>query len=216
MTPKDYYTILGIPAGSGPDAIKKAYRRQAMYYHPDRNPGDAYAAAHFRDVQEAYAVLSDPLRREDYLLDRGLYRATGAGFGASVPLTPDSVLRQAVRLDEHVRSLNIYRMDREGVASSVSRLLADAVSLSGSFAEPRVFAQTAHFLARACAPLPLRLVEPFRVSLGTLAASDPSVVKEISAFYTGKRRESLVSRYQTPVLILVTLALCLLAWWLAR
>lgn len=216
MTPKDYYAILGIPAGSGPDVVKKAYRRQAMRYHPDRNPGDAYAAAHFGDVQEAYAVLSDPLRREDYLLERGLYRATGAGFGTAVPLTPDSVLHQAVRLDEYVRSLNVYRMDREGVASSILRLLSDAVSLTGMFDEPRVFTQTAHFLARACAPLPLRFILPLRTGLSALASSDTAVLAEIDALFAVKRRESIVSRYQTPILILVTLALCLLAWWLAH
>ena len=216
MTSKDYYAILGIPAGSGPDAIKRAYRRQAMRYHPDRNTGDAYAAAHFREIQEAYGVLSDPLRREDYHLERGLYRATGQGFGASVPLTPESVLRQAVRLDEYVRGLNLYRMDHEGVAVSVGRLLSDAVSLTSDFAEPRVFAQTAHFLLRACAPLPLRLVVPFQALLNALAASDPAVIAEISAFFASKRRESWVARYQTPLLILVALGLCLLAWWLAR
>jgi curved DNA-binding protein len=59
----DYYKILGIPRGTGADEIKKAYRKLAMRYHPDRNPGDKQAEDRFKEINEAYQVLSDPQKR---------------------------------------------------------------------------------------------------------------------------------------------------------
>ncbi|MFT4579084.1 MAG: curved DNA-binding protein [Nitrospinales bacterium] len=62
----DYYSVLGIKNGSSDDEIKKAYRKQAMKYHPDRNEGDTKAESKFKDISEAYAVLSDKKKRREY------------------------------------------------------------------------------------------------------------------------------------------------------
>ena len=62
----DYYSVLGIKKGSSDDEIKKAYRKQAMKYHPDRNEGDTKAESKFKDISEAYAVLSDQKKRREY------------------------------------------------------------------------------------------------------------------------------------------------------
>ena len=56
---RDYYEVLGIQKGASEDEIKKAYRRMAKQYHPDLHPGDKEAEAHFKEVGEAYEVLSD-------------------------------------------------------------------------------------------------------------------------------------------------------------
>ncbi len=63
---KDYYSVLGIKKGSSDDDIKKAYRKLAMKYHPDRNEGDSKAENKFKDISEAYAVLSDNKKRREY------------------------------------------------------------------------------------------------------------------------------------------------------
>lgn len=62
----DYYKILGVSKTATPDEIKKAFRKLAMKYHPDRNKGDKVAEEHFKKVNEAYAVLSDPEKRRQY------------------------------------------------------------------------------------------------------------------------------------------------------
>lgn len=63
---KDYYAVLGIERNADTAAIKKAYRKLAQQYHPDRNPGDKQAEDRFKEITEAYAVLSDPEKRRQY------------------------------------------------------------------------------------------------------------------------------------------------------
>src|SRR5579884_1392733 len=63
---RDYYEVLGVPRTADEGQIKAAFRRLAMQYHPDRNPGDPSAAERFKEVNEAYAVLSDPEKRRRY------------------------------------------------------------------------------------------------------------------------------------------------------
>ncbi len=66
MEYRDYYKILGVPRGSSADEIKSAYRKLAMQYHPDRNPGDKQAEDRFKEINEAYQVLSDSQKRSRY------------------------------------------------------------------------------------------------------------------------------------------------------
>ena len=63
---KDYYEVLGINKNADDKAIKKAYRKLAKKYHPDINPGDANAEAKFKEVTEAYEILSNPEKRKLY------------------------------------------------------------------------------------------------------------------------------------------------------
>lgn len=63
---KDPYALLGVPRDADADAIKKAYRKLAQKYHPDRNPGDAAAEERFKQISSAHAVLSDPDRRKNF------------------------------------------------------------------------------------------------------------------------------------------------------
>jgi DnaJ-class molecular chaperone len=66
MASTDYYKALGVDKKTSPEEIKKAFRKLAVKYHPDRNPNDKAAEDKFKDINEAYAVLSDPKKKEEY------------------------------------------------------------------------------------------------------------------------------------------------------
>ena len=66
MDYKDYYKILGVERNASEDEIRKAYRKMAMQYHPDRNPNDKQAEERFKEINEAYQVLNDPTKRSHY------------------------------------------------------------------------------------------------------------------------------------------------------
>jgi len=66
MTKRDYYEVLGVSRNASKEDIKKAYRKLAMQYHPDRNPGDKEAEEKFKEAAEAYEVLSDDTKRSNY------------------------------------------------------------------------------------------------------------------------------------------------------
>ncbi len=77
---RDYYEVLGLQKGAGSDEIKKAYRKLAMKYHPDRNPGDKAAEEKFKEVGEAYEVLSDDDKRARY--DQFGFAGVDPNYGA--------------------------------------------------------------------------------------------------------------------------------------
>ena len=76
---RDYYEILGVNRGATPEEIKKAYRKLAVQYHPDKNPGDKVAEEKFKEASNAYSVLSDPEKRRMYDV-RGHAGVEGMGF----------------------------------------------------------------------------------------------------------------------------------------
>ncbi len=67
---KDYYQILGVDPNAADEDVKRAYRRLALEWHPDRNPGNPNATERFQEISEAYAVLIDPVKRRQYDLSR--------------------------------------------------------------------------------------------------------------------------------------------------
>ena len=86
MSKRDFYEILGVDRGASDADIKKAYRKLAIKFHPDKNPDDADAESRFKEAAEAYEILSDQQKRAKY--DRfghaGMGGAAGGGAGLSL------------------------------------------------------------------------------------------------------------------------------------
>lgn len=89
MAKRDYYEVLGLDKNASEDEIKKAYRRLAIKYHPDKNPGDKEAEEKFKEAAEAYDVLHDPQKRQQY--NQFGFNAPGGGFSGDGGFTMDDI-----------------------------------------------------------------------------------------------------------------------------
>ena len=87
----EYYDVLGVDRQAGDDEIKKAYRKLALEYHPDRNPGDKQAEEKFKEIAEAYGVLIDPVKRREYDVFRNSSQQNSQG--GSFHYTQEEILR---------------------------------------------------------------------------------------------------------------------------
>src|SRR5262245_16245887 len=154
---RDYYEVLGVAKGAGPDDIKRAFRQSALKYHPDRNPGPE-SEAKFKEASEAYEVLSDPEKRNRY--DRfghaGLNGASMHDFGGMHAEAIFSVFgdilgdmfgggfshgRGRGRADQGVDIQTVIEVDLKEVATGVEKTLrferADfCAACAGKGAEP--------------------------------------------------------------------------------
>ena len=83
MSKRDYYDVLGVTKSAGADEIKKAYRKMAIKYHPDKNPGDKAAEDKFKEAAEAYEVLSSPEKKQRYdqFGHAGVGSSASGGYG---------------------------------------------------------------------------------------------------------------------------------------
>jgi molecular chaperone DnaJ len=213
VVPKDYYTILHIPPGSSFEAIKKAYRKLAMEFHPDRNRNNPYAAAHFQEVREAYEVLADPAKRESYHQQRALARSAGKGLRNSGPITPKSILQQAIRLEDRVNTAGMARMDPEIVYREIMHLSSDEViEALKPFNDENANEAILTNLIRAAETLPYKLAMLPVPQWRKLSNNN----REIDAYVQRKRQQHLVDIYKTPGIIFLALLLCWLVYKLSH
>ncbi len=129
MAARDYYEVLGVSRNATPEEIKKAYRRLAIQYHPDRNPNDPQAEERFKEISEAYAVLSDPEKRE--VFDR--YGADGLR-GRGFQFDPDDIFSQFMDLFGGAFG-DLFGMGRTRARSQAGRGRDQQVVLSLSLEE---------------------------------------------------------------------------------
>ena len=93
MAKDDYYELLGVSRDASANDLKKAYRKLAVQYHPDKNPGDKKAEEKFKQISEAYDVLKDSEKRQRY--DQFGHAAFKGGGGGTTSVDPFEMFREA-------------------------------------------------------------------------------------------------------------------------
>lgn len=216
MVTKDYYAILEIPPNAGPEDIKKAYRRLAMVFHPDKAGSDPYPAARFKDIREAYEVLSNPGKRRAYLEKRWYERSMGHPPGEQAALTPPFVLTQCLELNKYVYQLDVFRMDKEKLLWNIRQIINhDNIETLQSFGEMECIRQIIFSLLDTCRRLPVKYTAPLLPLLYQLAGNDQQAGQAIDAFATRSKKEDSWQKQKVWVAMLITLLIILLMYIMA-
>jgi molecular chaperone DnaJ len=118
MTHKDYHQLLQVPTTASMEEIKKAYRKLAQQYHPDKTGEDKTAAEYFRQIKEAYEVLSDAKKRKEYYYQRF---STTPAYQKMV--TPVSILKECIELRKITAAIGYYHIDFDLLRAEVEKIL---------------------------------------------------------------------------------------------
>lgn len=209
MQLKDYYSILELPPSASGDEVKKAFRRLAHEYHPDKKNNDPYAAAQFAVIKEAYEILSNPVKREYYLQQRWYAHSIGKKIKQET-ITPVSVLKQSLELNRYVSRLDVHRMDYEGLSDYIENILSDStINTINSFNEPSVNKEIVQMMIKSGRVLPYALATPLVERLRKLKTDDPSTTEQIDQFVRRHKQAAYWEKRKVWIILLITLLICL-------
>ena len=110
MAVKDYYKLLQVEPNADFTTIKKAFRKLAMQYHPDKNEGSLSSTSYYRELQLAYEVLSNPKKREEYHYQRWLEKSMGHELDAAISV--DQVLQLFIHTERCIHEMDKFRTDK--------------------------------------------------------------------------------------------------------
>ena len=205
---KDYYSILEIPPSASLDEIKKAYRRLAQVYHPDKNDNNSYATAHFAEIKEAYEVLSNTNLKDQYLQQRWYARSMGKR-STQGPITPESILKQLLELDKYVRLLDVHRMDQEGLHHYLEDLLSEeTIQRLNGFNQPEINKEIILITLNSTHPLSYKLIVGITDRLKKLHIKDDKIHEKIDHFVHARKRSDYWEKRKIWLILLFVLIIC--------
>ena len=209
MQLKDYYSILELPPSASADEIKKAYRRLAHLYHPDKKDNDPYAAAQFSVIKEAYETLSNPVQKEYYLQQRWYAQSTGNKIKKEI-IIPVNILKQMIELDKYVSKLDIHRMDHQGLFDYIQNTLSDStIETVNSFNEPDINKEIVLISLKSGRALPYSLIAPFTERLKKLKINNELTTKKIDRFVRHHQQIDYWEKRNVWIILLIVLLICI-------
>ena len=209
---KDYYKILELPTTASSQEIKKSFRRLAQQYHPDKNEGSHMAAAHFREIQEAYKVLSDPKQREGYHYQRWYVRSTGKRFD-SAPLTPANILQECLMLQQYVASMNSFHIRFDAVSLHIRELLTpNAIGILLEHNDEAVNRAIIQSVLESAQPLPKKYFLPIIELLLQLAGNNTNMQTIIEQALLNKKQRHAWDKYKWVLMLVITTLICWLMY----
>ena len=208
MPAKDLYQILQTDPSATDLQIKKAYRKLALQYHPDKNPSNPFAANNFRDIQAAYEILSNPEKRKQYNYERwyatGLSKKQG-GKGSNVY----TILRDSRNLLDHVKKINIFRMNHDALLHHLMKILSGShLSILQQAADSHANAEIVGNLLSSMKNLHFKYLKEPADSLFAIASEQPDLTREIANFLHERRQQHRLQTATPLIVIFITIVLC--------
>ena len=215
MALKDYYHLLHVPAGATVLEIKKAFRKLAMEYHPDKHENNKEYTSLFREIQEAYAVLSDPQKREVYHYQRWLEKSMGHELDTA--LDADQILLLFIKTEQYLATVDWYRSGNDALLTPLLELFSESriatIKRGGNDKVGRTVLEVA---LRCSSRLSSRGIAAIMDQLKDLLDRYPEEETLWQTFIEKTKRKERIAVAKVPLIILVTLALCLVFFLLTR
>lgn len=208
---KDYYKILDVKSSANADVIKKAYRRLAMKYHPDHNPGDALAAAVFEDVAEAYKTLSDTEARKQYNFNRYLVANEEYKRPAA---TIDAIIFRMHRITEQVKLADPFRFNKDALLYSIKQLLPEDISLLLHTNE-KLLKQFLEMVCAAVAHLSSHQTKKIMVLMQPLYKKEKWLYETLDLIMQNQQKKERWEKYKIVLVVLLTIILCVIIFFAA-
>lgn len=211
MSVKDYYKILEVTDAASQNEIKKSYRRLALKYHPDKNFGQQLYEARFKEIQEAYDVLSDPKKRQDYNYRRNSDSRshTQVKTKSYTPPTPQIILNQTIEFRRKVSVLDPDRVNKLAMFHQIQLLLSNVnVHVLQQHNDNKLNKRIIEEIMFCSRFLPFSNVEQICFQLTALAGTDNYMYQRIYNFSKSIRLKGFWHRYKIVAAILVSLLLC--------
>jgi len=213
---KDHYKTLGIQPATSPTEIKKAYRMLAVKYHPDKNPDNTLAEAAFKEIQEAYSILSNPEKRAIYDDERWLM-GMGSKTRYTEAITPAWLLKVSKELNDSLAKMDTYRMSQRALQQYILLILSDAhLGLLLQHNDTTTNTTIIQELLRASKQMEIQYLREIDERLVTLAAKDTALQMAITTFMESRMRKARQERLQPYFIILITVLLCVLMYFYGR
>ena len=209
MQLKDYYSILELTPSASGDEIKKAYRRLAHQYHPDKKNNDPYATTQFSDIKEAYEILSNPLKKDYYLQQRWYAQSIGKKIKQDT-ITPVTILKQMLELDRYVSKQDIHRLYHEGLSDHINTVLSDEkIYTLNSFNDPAINKEIILSTLKSGNALPYRFIAPLTERLKKLTTKDESINKKMDQFIRHHKQTDYWEKRKIWIILFIVLLICL-------
>lgn len=216
MQLKDYYKILEVTPLASHQEIKRSFRRLALKYHPDKNAGDHLSEALFREIQEAWEVLSDPKQREEYNYKRWWTRSIGASF-KTPSLTPAAIVAECQQLKHYIAAMNIFQVDYDALSFHIRQLLSESnIGILHQFNDVNANRAVNNALLRASDPLPLAYLEPIALLLAKLAGNDEATLRTIREAVQHRKRRASWDKYKWVLVAIITALICWIMYLVAH
>ena len=208
MQLKDYYSILEIAPSASQEEVKKAYRRLAQRYHPDKNNSDVYASAQFAEIKEAYEVLSNTNLKDQYLQQRWYARSLGKKK-AQAPITPEYVLQQLLELDKYVRLLDVHRMDQEGLHHYLEDFLSEeTIEKLNAFNQPAINEEIILIALNTTHPLSYKLIIELTARLRKLHVNNERVYEKVDRFEQARKTSDYWEKRKVWLILIFVAIIC--------
>jgi hypothetical protein len=216
MQLKDYYKTLGVPPSAAQADIKKAYREMAIRYHPDKNPGNVFCEAQFKEVAEAYAVLGDKQKRSKYDDERWL-NGMGSRTNYQDAVTPGWLRTVCVELNTALSQMDTHRMSQRALHAYIMLILADAhIGVLLRADDREINSKVVTELIKATRRLEPQYLAGVLSGLRTVAGNDADMRQTIANYEVERYREARRQQLFPFFVLAITLGLCVLMYLYGR